>query len=56
MGTATWLQEDYPRHDGAVRRPLPYGEDLQPKPALRALRRELRTAPRRRPMCRSRQR
>ena len=30
----TWLQEDYPREDGAARRPLPYDEDLQPKPAL----------------------
>jgi endo-1,4-beta-xylanase len=52
----TWLQEDYPREDGAARRPLPYDEDLQPKPALRALRRELRTAPRRRPLWRSRRR
>ena len=25
----TWLQEDYPREDGAARRPLPYDEDLQ---------------------------
>jgi endo-1,4-beta-xylanase len=29
----TWLQEDYPREDGAPRRPLPFDEDLQPKPA-----------------------
>jgi len=50
----TWLQEDYPREDGAARRPLPYDEDLQPKPALRALRRELRSATRRRPLWRSR--
>lgn len=49
----TWLQEDYPRDDGAARRPLPYDEDLDPKPALRALRRELRSAPRRRPIWRS---
>jgi endo-1,4-beta-xylanase len=52
----TWLQEDYPREDGAARRPLPYDEDLHPKPALRALRRELRTAPRRRPLWGSRRR
>ena len=48
----TWLQEDYPREDGADRRPLPYDEDLEAKPALRALRRELRSAPRRRPLWR----
>ena len=31
----TWLQEDYPREDGAARRPLPYDdEDLSRKPAL----------------------
>jgi len=52
----TRLQEDYPREDGAARRPLPYDEDLRPKPAFRALRRELRTAPRRRPLWRSRRR
>lgn len=50
----TWLQEDYPREDGAARRPLPYNEDLNPKLALRALRRELRQAPRRRPLWPSR--
>ena len=44
----TWLQEDYPREDGAARRPLPYDEDLNPKPAFRALRRELHQAPQRR--------
>ena len=52
----TWLQEDYPREDGAARRPLPYDEDLNGKPALRALRRELRSAPRRRPLWPSRRR
>ena len=46
----TWLEEDYPREDGAPRRPLPYDEDLSGKPALRALRRELRQARRRRPL------
>jgi endo-1,4-beta-xylanase len=33
----TWLQEDYPREDGAPRRPLPFDEDLEPKPALDAI-------------------
>jgi endo-1,4-beta-xylanase len=50
----TWLQEDYPREDEAPRRPLPYDEDLQPKPAYRALRRELAQADRRRALWRSR--
>jgi len=46
----TWLQEDLPREDGAARRPLPFDEDLAPKPAYRALARELGCAPRRRPL------
>ncbi|RCK69372.1 hypothetical protein DT076_10790 [Desertihabitans brevis] len=46
----TWLEEDYPREDGAARRPLPWDEDLRPKPALRSLRRGLRAARRRRPL------
>jgi endo-1,4-beta-xylanase len=33
----TWLQEDYPRQDGAPRRPLPFDHDLRPKPAFHAL-------------------
>jgi endo-1,4-beta-xylanase len=33
----TWLQEDYPREDGAARRPLPFDEELRPKPAYDAL-------------------
>ncbi len=33
----TWLQEDYPREDGAPRRPLPFDEELRPKPSLSAL-------------------
>jgi endo-1,4-beta-xylanase len=52
----TWLQEDYPREDGAARRPLPYDEDLKGKPALQALRRELRDARYRRALWRSRRR
>jgi endo-1,4-beta-xylanase len=50
----TWLQEDYPRDDGADRRPLPFDDDLQAKPALRAVQRELRQACRRRPLWRGR--
>jgi endo-1,4-beta-xylanase len=50
----TWLQEDYPREDGAPRRPLPYDADLQAKPAYSALRSELAQAPRRRPQWRLR--
>jgi endo-1,4-beta-xylanase len=50
----TWLEEDYPRDDGAGRRPLPYDADLRPKPALRALRRSLAGARHRRPIWRSR--
>ena len=46
----TWLQEDLPREDGAARRPLPFDEDLQPKPAYHALARSLRDAPWRRPL------
>jgi endo-1,4-beta-xylanase len=46
----TWLQEDLPREDGAARRPLPFDEDLAPKPAYRALARALCDAPRRRPL------
>ena len=50
----TWLQEDYPREDGADRRPLPFDADLARKPAYRALRHELAGARRRRPLWRSR--
>jgi endo-1,4-beta-xylanase len=44
----TWLQEDYPREDGAERRPLPYDSDLNKKPAFWELRESLRQARRRR--------
>jgi len=33
----TWLQEDFPRQDGAPRRPLPFDNHLKPKPAYEAL-------------------
>jgi endo-1,4-beta-xylanase len=46
----TWLQEDLPREDGAARRPLPFDEDLKPKPAYHALAHSLRDAPWRRPL------
>jgi endo-1,4-beta-xylanase len=44
----TWLQEDYPRDDGAARRPLAFDDDLRPKPAARAIAAELADAPWRR--------
>ena len=44
----TWLQEDYPREDGAPRRPLPFDEGLRPKTAYRALTESLENAP---PRC-----
>jgi endo-1,4-beta-xylanase len=49
----SWLQEDYPREDGADRRPLPYADEgLKPKLAYEALRHALADAPRRRPLWR----
>ena len=41
----TWLQEDFPREDGAPRRPLPFDERLKPKPAFDALNASLEQAP-----------
>ncbi len=46
----TWLQEDYPRQDGAPRRPLPFDQSLRPKSAYRALRESLKSAPPRCPL------
>ncbi|HJR96581.1 MAG TPA: endo-1,4-beta-xylanase [Actinomycetota bacterium] len=45
----TWLQEDFPRDDGAPRRPLLFDEALDPKPAFDALRTALSSASRREP-------
>ena len=46
----TWLQEDYPRDDGAPRRPLPFDEELRPKPAYQAIHAALEAAPVREPV------
>ncbi|WP_195909060.1 endo-1,4-beta-xylanase [Microlunatus sp. Gsoil 973] len=46
-----WTEEndDNPRDDGVLRRPCPYDDDLQPKPAYTAIRNALARAPHRRP-------
>ncbi|WP_203718781.1 endo-1,4-beta-xylanase [Asanoa siamensis] len=41
----TWLEEDYPREDGAPRRPLAYDDELAPKPARTAIANQLAGAP-----------
>ena len=43
----TWLEEDFPRSDGAARRPLPFDAAMRPKPSYQALRTGLARAPRR---------
>jgi endo-1,4-beta-xylanase len=45
----TWLQQDYPRRDGAPRRPLPFDRHLRATPARGALRGGLAAAPSRPP-------
>ena len=40
----TWLEEDYPRDDGVPRRPLPFDDEMRPKPAAEVLRASLRQA------------
>ena len=43
----TWLEEDFPRDDGMRRRPLPFDEELRPKPPYHALKTSLeQTRPR----------
>ena len=46
----TWLEEDFPRSDGAARRPLPFDRRLRPKPAVNALRTSLEGARTREPL------
>jgi endo-1,4-beta-xylanase len=43
----TWLDEDYPRADGAHRRPLAFDRSLKPKPAYFAISHAFRHAPKR---------
>lgn len=46
----SWLNEDYPRHDGANRRPLPFDNKMHRKPAYWALHQSLLHAPSRKPL------
>ena len=43
----TWLDEDYPRDDGAHRRPLAFDRNMRAKPAYFALSHSFRHAPKR---------
>jgi endo-1,4-beta-xylanase len=44
------LTEDNPRNDGLPRRPLPFNQKLEPKPAYHAISSAFRQAPHRRPL------
>jgi endo-1,4-beta-xylanase len=46
----SWLNEDYPRHDGARRRPLPFDNKFHRKPAYWALHQSLLHTKRRKPL------
>jgi endo-1,4-beta-xylanase len=43
----TWLQEDMPREDGGMRRPLAFNQNLKPKAAYWAISHAFKHAPRR---------
>jgi endo-1,4-beta-xylanase len=46
----TWLEEDYPRSDDVPRRPLPFDQNLWPKPTYEAPKTSLDGVPRRDPL------
>ena len=46
----TWLEEDFPRDDGVPRRPLPFDDEMEPKPAFEAFHDVLSSVTPRKPM------